>query len=202
MKLHNGDSRTEFVCMCCMEYRWRQTPRRGWICPYRAKDIYCPIVEHVYLREQYDEFSWAQMERNIEKNIELNKQRMEREAAGEKTIHKMNLLTSHFVSVERGIKCVEMRLDDEKRRWIRLGDLIEFTCADDIERKLMVEVSKKTLFLDFEELVRNYDSRILGFDGQTAEEICKYMKNLYGEQKLKACHVVAIEFVKCGDEKK
>ena len=67
MKLNNGDSRTEFVCMCCMEARWRQTPRRGWICPYRAKDSYCPVVEHVYLREQYDEFSWAQLEKDIEK---------------------------------------------------------------------------------------------------------------------------------------
>ena len=51
-----------------MEARWRQTPRRGWICPYRAKDSYCSVVEHVYLREQYDEFSWAQLEKDIEKN--------------------------------------------------------------------------------------------------------------------------------------
>ena len=53
MKLNEGNSQTEFVCMCCMEYRWRQKPRWGWICPYRAKDVYCPVVEHVYLREQY-----------------------------------------------------------------------------------------------------------------------------------------------------
>ena len=196
MKLNEGNSQTEFVCMCCMEYRWRQKPRRGWICPYRANDVYCPVVEHVYLREQYDEFSWAQMEKDIESNIALNKNRMEREATGEKTVHKMKLLQTHFDSVVQGVKTIEMRLDDAKRRWIRAGDLIEFSCADDADRKLMVEVINKMVFLDFEELVEHYDTKVLGFEGYTTNEICEYMCYLYGKKKLKACHVVAIEFVR------
>ena len=182
--------------MCCMEYRWRQKPRRGWICPYRAKDVYCPVVEHVYLREQYDEFSWAQMEKDIESNIALNKIRMEREATGEKTVHKMKLLQTHFDSVVQGVKTNEMRLDDAKCRWIRAGDLIEFSCADDADRKLMVEVINKMVFLDFEELVEHYDTKVLGFEGYTTNEICEYMCYLYSKKKLKACHVVAIEFVR------
>lgn len=194
MRLNNGDSRTEFVCMCCMEARWRQTPRRGWICPYRAKDSYCSVVEHVYLREQYDEFSWARLEKDMEKNIEINKEREAREATGEKTTHHMQLLETHFKAVEQGIKTVEMRLDDAKRRWIREGDLIEFSNVNDSDSKLVVIVKKKMLFLDFEELADNYDARRLGFEGYSSEKICEYMKTIYGEQKLKACHVVAIEF--------
>ena len=194
MKLNNGDSRTEFVCMCCMEARWRQTPRRGWICPYRAKDSYCSVVEHVYLREQYDEFSWAQLEKDIEKNIEINKEREAREATGKKTTHRMHLLETHFKAVEQGIKTVEMRLDDAKRRWIREGDLIEFSNVNVSDSKIVVVVKKKKLFLDFEELVENYDAGRLGFEGYSSEKICEYMKTIYGEQKLKACHVVAIEF--------
>lgn len=172
MRLNNGDSRTEFVCMCCMEARWRQTPRRGWICPYRAKDSYCPVVEHVYLREQYDEFSWARLEKDMEKNIEINKEREAREATGEKTTHHMQLLETHFKAVEQGIKTVEMRLDDAKRRWIREGDLIEFSNVNDSDSKLVVIVKKKMLFLDFEELADNYDARRLGFEGYSPEKIC------------------------------
>ena len=120
---------------------------------------------------------------------------MEREVAGEKTVHQMKLLASHFESVQQGIKTVEMRLDDTKRRWIRAGDLIEFSCANDTDRKLVVEVINKMVFLDFEELVEHYDAKILGFEGYTTNEICEYMCYLYGEEKLKACHVVAIEFI-------
>lgn len=199
MKLNEGNLQTEFVCMCCMEYRWRQKTRRGWICPYRATDIYCPVVEHVYLREQYNEFSWAQMEKDLERNIELSKIRMEREAAGEKTVHKMKLLQTHFNSVAQGVKTVEMRLDDAKRRWIKPGDLIEFSCIDDSDHKLVVEVVNKMTFLDFEESVDYYDIKSFGFDGYTAREVCEYMCSLYGKEKLKACHVVAIEFVQYED---
>lgn len=187
--------------MCCMEYRWRtMKPRKGWICPYRAKDELCSVVEHVLLRENDEELSWSQMGRDLEKNIELTMQRMAREAAGEKTVHKMTLRLPHFDAVEQGIKTVEMRLDDAKRRWIRKGDLIEFSCVGEKERTLYVEVTNKTPFLDFEELAENYDARALGFEGYDSVEIGEYMRSLYDVQKLKACHVVAIEFVKYKDK--
>lgn len=63
----------------------------------------------------------------------------------------------------------------------------------------MVEVKKKTIYLDFEEMVENYDAKSIGFDGHSTEEICAYIRSLYDKQRLKACHVVAIEFVKCED---
>ena len=139
------------------------------------------------------------MGKNIEKSMELNKKRMAREAAGEKTVHQMKLYVAPFNSVEAGTKTVEMRLDDAKRRWVREGDLIKFSCVDDSKRKIMVEAKKKTIYLDFKELVENYDAKSLGFDGQRTEEICAYMRLLYDKQKLKACHVDAIEFAKCED---
>lgn len=185
----------EFACMVCMEHRWRTVkPRKGYICPYRAKRTYCPTLEHVYLREQDPELSWIQMGKDLDKNIELNKQRMEREAAGEKTVHRMELLSPFFDAIAAGDKTVEMRLDDAKRRWIREGDLIEFCCAEHAGRKLTVEVAKKTSFVDFEELVEHYDAKALGFDGCAKQEICTYMRSLYDPQRLKACHAVAIEF--------
>ena len=75
----------DFTCMVCMEHRWRTVkPRKGWICPYRKNKTYCPSLEHVYYREQDEELSWTQMEKNLEKNMEINKQRQAREALGEK----------------------------------------------------------------------------------------------------------------------
>ena len=188
----------EFTCLVCMEHRWRTVkPRRGFICPYRAENKYCPTLEFVYLREQDRELSWIQMGKDIEKNAEINRQRAVREAAGEKTVHQMKLFAPLFEAVKAGVKTVEMRLDDEKRRWVREGDLIEFTCVGSPDRRLTVEVTNKTVYLDFEELVESYDAKALGFEGYTAEEICEYMRSLYDLPKLRACHTVAIEFVRC-----
>ena len=190
----------EFTCMVCMEYRWRKaSPRKGWICPYRAKHTYCSVLEHVYLREQDPELSWIQMGKDLEKNMEINKQRLEREAAGEKTVHHMNLIRPFFQAAEQGIKTVEIRLDDAKRRWVREGDLIEFSSMSETTRTLCVEVKKKSIFLNFEELLETYDANSLGFEVYSSAEICEYMRSLYDERKLKACHVVAIEFAKCED---
>ena len=71
MKQKIRDERVEFTCMCCMEYRWRtMKPKKGWICPYRAKDELCSVVEHVLLRENDKERSWTQMGRDLDKNSE------------------------------------------------------------------------------------------------------------------------------------
>ena len=192
---YQEDRRIEFVCMCCMEYHWRKaSPRSGWICPYRAKNELCPVVEHVYLREQDEELSWVQMGKDLEKNIDFNMQREKREAQGIKTVHRMKLLRPHFEAVKQGVKTVEMRLDDAKRRWVRVGDLIEFCCADEQQKTVLVEVLKKTSFVDFAELTAHYNSKRLGFELQSKQEICDHMKTIYDERKLKASHVLAIEF--------
>ena len=61
--------------------------------------------------------------------------------------------------------------------------------------------TKKAIFLDFDEMVENYDAKSLGFDGHTSEEICAYLRSLFDKQKLRACHVVAIEFAICENNK-
>ena len=190
----------DFTCMVCIEHRWRtMKPRKGWICPYRKNKTYCPSLEHVYYREQDEELSWTQMEKNLEKNMEINKQRQAREALGEKTVHKMRLYARLFYAVVEGSKTVEVRLDDYKRLWVREGDLIEFSRVDDENETVTVEVTKKMVYVDFEELVENYDARSLGFEGYTIENICNYLRGLFETRKLKACHAVAIEFKLCGD---
>ena len=56
------------------------------------------------------------------------------------------------------------------------------------------------LFLDFEELTEAYSAKFLGFAGYDSSDICDYMRSLYGDRRLKGCHVVAIEFSLCMGE--
>lgn len=43
--------------------------------------------------------------------------------------HYMKLNTEPFEKIEKGEKTIELRLFDKKRRTVRTGDIIEFSCA-------------------------------------------------------------------------
>ena len=47
------------------------------------------------------------------------------------TTHLMNLQPKYFDFIKDGTKRIELRLYDEKRRQIQLGDIIEFSKSED-----------------------------------------------------------------------
>ena len=55
--------------------------------------------------------------------------------------HKMNLWNDPFEAIKDGWKTIEMRLNDEKRSKIEIGDEIEFTNTETNE-ELICEVIK------------------------------------------------------------
>ena len=44
--------------------------------------------------------------------------------------HEMGLQVKYFDFIKNGTKRIELRLFDEKRRGIKIGDIIEFTNSD------------------------------------------------------------------------
>lgn len=55
-----------------------------------------------------------------------------------------------------------MRLNDEKRRLLKIGDLIVFTNKDTGE-KVIVEIDDLKPFLSFDELYASYPKRAIGY---------------------------------------
>ena len=53
--------------------------------------------------------------------------------------HNMNLNNRPFKSIKEGTKTIELRLNDEKRSLLKVGDEIEFTNRDTNE-KLSVDI--------------------------------------------------------------
>ncbi len=49
--------------------------------------------------------------------------------------HQMKLQREPFNKVLSGEKIIESRLYDEKRQQVKVGDQIEFICADDLSKK-------------------------------------------------------------------
>ena len=81
-----------------------------------------------------------------------------------------------FQSIRMGSKRIEMRLNDEKRRLINIGDEIEFRHRVTGE-KLLTRVCNLTKFKDFEDLYKCFDKATLGYlknEEATPQDMCQY----------------------------
>jgi serine/threonine protein phosphatase 1 len=97
--------------------------------------------------------------------------------------HAMKLQKEHFDHIAEGSKTVEMRLFDEKRRKIHVGDTIEFTREGSEERKLLARVQGMYVYHGFDELVEDFTPVDLGFAKTSPGKIEEYMLRIYGVEK-------------------
>ncbi|MCH5154484.1 MAG: ASCH domain-containing protein [Clostridiales bacterium] len=74
----------------------------------------------------------------------------------------MNLVNSAFRAIVTGKKTVEMRLNDEKRKKIKVGDTIEFENID-THQKVACAVISLARYKDFFELYSHYDKTAIGY---------------------------------------
>ena len=97
-------------------------------------------------------------------------------------VHRMKLLRIYFDKIASGEKTVEMRLMDEKRQEISIGDTVVFSCEDDPARTVTVEVADVQKFSDFSALARCYGTDAVGFAGCTADEVGARMTQIYTDE--------------------
>lgn len=106
--------------------------------------------------------------------------------------HEMSLRPGPFGMIADGRKRYELRLLDEKRRMIAVGDTITFTCTAD-ERRLPVRVISLQTFADFGAL---YASIPLTECGYTTENVAsadpRDMEKYYPPEKQACYGVLAI----------
>ena len=109
------------------------------------------------------------------------------------TVHEMKLNPIPFSMIKRGEKTIELRLFDEKRQCIKVGDIINFTNTSSGE-KLSATVKKLHRFHTFEEL---YQTLPLMLCGYTAENIGTAhhadMEQYYSPEEQRKYGVVGIE---------
>lgn len=109
------------------------------------------------------------------------------------TVHEMKLRPEPFAKIKSGAKTIELRLYDEKRQKIRVGDLIIFTNTESGEQ-IRATVKKLHRFDSFEAL---YKSLPLLKCGYTPEDINTAhpsdMENYYSVEEQQKYGVVGIE---------
>ena len=74
------------------------------------------------------------------------------------TVHNMRLHLSPFEKIRNGTKTIEIRLDDEKRQLIRIGDQVKFSSRESPEQTVVTEVTGLDTFSSFKEAYAGYPS--------------------------------------------
>ena len=105
--------------------------------------------------------------------------------------YEFNLSDEPYKKIKSGLKNVEMRLYDERRKDIKIGDYIILK-NEDTNKKLKVKVLNINIFNSFKELYASYPKNRLGYsDNETASY--KDMNRYYDDFKQKKYKVMAIE---------
>ncbi|MBR3145816.1 MAG: ASCH domain-containing protein [Bacilli bacterium] len=99
-----------------------------------------------------------------------------------------------FEIVANGVKDVEVRVNDEKRRRLHVGDTLVFLKRPEEIEKLYAKVTNLVYFNSFEEVVDAYDMKKIYLDNTSKEEYINLMKRFYSDEEVKEYGVVAIEF--------
>ncbi len=108
--------------------------------------------------------------------------------------HEMRLHDDPFNKIKQGTKKIEIRLNDEKRKSINIGDTIEFTNRKTSE-KMLVKVNGLFKYSNFEELYKNWDKVILGYDEDDIADP-KDMEEYYSKEEQEKYGVLAIKIEK------
>lgn len=105
--------------------------------------------------------------------------------------HEMKLQNEPFVAIKNGTKTIEMRLYDEKRKLVKVGDIIEFTNIT-TEEKIITQVEHLYLYPSFEELYNNHNKTELGYK-QNEKAVPTDMTKYYSFQEQEKYGVVGIK---------
>lgn len=106
--------------------------------------------------------------------------------------HEMRLYNQPFTSMKKGKKKVEVRLFDEKRRKLSIGDTITFTKTPANDESITVEVTGLTVYPTFREMYESIPASDFDASGDSIDEMVENTYKIYTPEKEKEWGTVAI----------
>lgn len=98
----------------------------------------------------------------------------------DKTKHIMKLQAYSFDKIRDGEKIIEVRLYDEKRREIKLGDAIEFKREPEQTESVDTEVIGLLQYKSFEDLVNDFPASNFGYT--STEDLLNAIYSFYKKE--------------------
>ena len=91
-------------------------------------------------------------------------------------------------------KDVEIRVNDEKRRKLNIGDTLVFLKRPDDKEEVKAIITNLVYFNSFLEVTNYYDMKRIYLEDTTKDEYINLMKKFYSNEEVEKYGVVAIEF--------
>ena len=107
--------------------------------------------------------------------------------------HEMRLKEKYYNYILNGTKRIEIRLLDEKRQKIKIGDTIIFFKYEDMNEFFKAKVIDLLKYNSFEELINAYDIEILADKSMTKDELLKVFNEFYTKEEQKKYGIVGIK---------
>ena len=108
----------------------------------------------------------------------------------------MKLNEYNFNLILNGKKTAEVRLLDNKRKKVKIGDEIVFIYIEDMNQKIYVTVTDIIYTSSFKEVPIKIGFGRLGFMSHNTKEYVEYMYNFYSPQQERELGVVVLCFIK------
>jgi len=117
----------------------------------------------------------------------------------------MKLYEKHFNNIKNKNKRIEVRLFDDKRQKLKVGDMITFIKLPDKDEKITVKVKGLSIFGNFYDFYSTFDAELFAHPKDiTVEEQIERERAIYSEADEKKHGVLGIhlEFISHKDLKK
>ncbi|NLK94699.1 MAG: ASCH domain-containing protein [Clostridiales bacterium] len=106
----------------------------------------------------------------------------------------MNLQDKFFNMVKSGNKTLEVRLLDDKRKKLMVGDTIEF--SNSTNEKISVIIISIQIYDNFIDLLKDNNYLDIGLNNSTEEEALNELYSIYPKEKSSKYKAIAIKFIK------
>ena len=106
--------------------------------------------------------------------------------------HEMKLQPEFYNYILNGTKRIEIRLFDEKRRQIKIGDTIKFLKEPELKESFNAKVVGLLRYNTFEEMFRDFDISVLSDKSMTKEELIGVLEQFYTKEKQEQYGVLGI----------
>ena len=110
--------------------------------------------------------------------------------------HILKLQPKYFDYINNGTKRIELRLYDEKRQKISIGDIIIFQKEPELEINMKVRVIGLLRYNTFEELLTDFDIEVMSDKSMTKQELLNVLEEFYTPEKQKKYGVLGIRIEK------
>ena len=106
--------------------------------------------------------------------------------------HKMKLQPEYYNFILNGTKRIEIRLFDEKRQQIKIGDTIKFLKEPELNEFFEAKVVGLLRYNSFEDMFNDFDISILSDKSMTKNELIAVLEQFYTKEKQEQYGVLGI----------